>query len=171
MFTSATLRFARVTALLLATAAVSAQTTYRWIDPSTGGTVISDRAPPPGARRVVKSATTVDADGPQVSYALRQASEKFPVILYTSAGCVTCKDARALLEGRGVPFSEKVLQNEEEVAELGRQLGGEALLPSVSVGRQNARGFSPSVWNALLDAATYPSSAPYRVRPASAAAE
>lgn len=170
MLSSPTLRFGQLAVLLLTATAASAQTTYRWIDPSTGGTVVSDRPPPPGARQVVKSAM-VGADGPQIPYAVRQASEKFPVILYTSAGCVACKEARALLDGRGVPFSEKVLQNEEEFAELGRQLGGEALLPSVSVGRQSARGFSPSVWNALLDAATYPSSAPYRVRPVNAASE
>ena len=49
MLTTAALRLACLaTALLATTTAVSAQTTYRWIDPSTGGTVISDRPPPPG---------------------------------------------------------------------------------------------------------------------------
>ena len=32
--------------LLLITGTVSAQTTYRWIDPKSGGTIISDLPPP-----------------------------------------------------------------------------------------------------------------------------
>lgn len=155
---------------LLVTAGVCAETTYRWVDPSTGGTVISDLPPPAGARQVMKY-TGGSGSELQLPYAVRQASEKFPVILYTSAGCVTCKDARALLERRGVPFSERVANSEEEVAEIGRQLGGDAVLPSISVGRQSARGFSAAAWNELLDAAGYPASAPYRVRSPGAAAE
>ena len=152
--------------LLLITGTVSAQTTYRWIDPKSGGTIISDLPPPPGARQVMKYSSTTGVDEQQLPYAVRQASEKFPVVLYTSAGCVTCKQARTLLNGRGVPFSEKVLNSEEELAELGRQLGGgEALLPSISVGRQNMRGFAPAAWNELLDAAGYPANAPYRAKP------
>jgi glutaredoxin len=87
------------------------------------------------------------------------------VVLYTSAGCGDpCKQARALLNARGVPFAEKVLESEQDLTELGRQLGGEAQLPSISVGRQSARGFEPTKWNDLLDAATYPATAPYRAR-------
>ena len=155
---------------LLATAGVGAETTYRWVDPSTGGTVISDLPPPAGARQVMKY-TGGSGGELQLPYAVRQASEKFPVILYTSAGCVTCRDARALLERRGVPFSERLANSEEEMAEFGRQLGGEAVLPGISVGRQSARGFSPAAWNELLDAAGYPASAPYRVRSPGAVAE
>ncbi len=156
---------------LLVTAGVGAETTYRWVDPSTGGTVISDLPPPAGARQVMKYAGGSGGGELQLPYAVRQASEKFPVILYTSAGCVTCKEARALLERRGVPFSERVANSEEEVAAFNRQLGGDAVLPSISVGRQGARGFSPAAWNELLDAAGYPASAPYRVRSPAAAVE
>jgi hypothetical protein len=113
MFTSAPTRvagaLAALAALLLASPAVSAETTYRWIDPNTGGTVISDLPPPPGARQVTKYTTTIGGGERQpLPYAVRQASEKFPVVLYTSAGCGDpCKQARALLNGRGVPFSPR----------------------------------------------------------------
>ena len=123
--------FTRLAAvLLLATTAVSAQTTYRWIDPATGGTVISDLPPPPGAKQVMKSTAPIGTTEPQLPYAVRQASEKFPVVLYTTLGCPLCKQARDLLNGRGVPFSEKGLNSEEDRAELGRQIGGEVLLLS-----------------------------------------
>lgn len=168
MFTPATTRvagLATLAAFLLASPAVSAETTYRWTDPNTGRTVISDLPPPPGVRQVTKYMTTMGGGDRQPSYAVRQASEKFPVVLYTSAGCGDpCKQARALLNGRGVPFAEKVLESEDDVTELGRKLGGEAQLPSISVGRQSARGFEPVAWNELLDAATYPATAPYRAR-------
>jgi glutaredoxin len=168
MFTSATTRvagLAALAALLLASPAVSEQTTYRWIDPNTGRTVISDLPPPPGVKQVTKYTKTIGGGERQPSYAVRQAIEKFPVVLYTSAGCGDpCKQARALLNGRGVPFSEKVLESEDDLTDLGRQLGGEAQLPSITVGRQSARGFEPVAWNELLDAATYPATAPYRAR-------
>ena len=171
MLTTIARHLVRIAVILMVATAANAQTTYRWLDPKTGSTVISDLPPPPGARQVSKTDTPPVGNEAQIPYALRQASEKFPVVLYTSAGCVTCKQARTLLDGRGVPFSEKVLKSEAELAELGRQLGGEPALPSVSVGRQGARGFVPTVWNELLDAAGSPTSAPYRARPATAPAD
>ncbi len=166
MLTTTARRLSRATAIaLLITGTASAETTYRWIDPKSGGTIISDLPPPPGARQVMKYSSTTGVDEQQLPYAVRQASEKFPVVLYTSTGCVTCKQARSLLNGRGVPFTEKMLASEEEIAELGRQLGGESLLPSISVGRQSARGFAPATWNELLDAAGYPANTPQRVKP------
>ncbi|SBT05722.1 Glutaredoxin [Candidatus Accumulibacter aalborgensis] len=172
MLNTAPLRFTRVAAvLLLATTAVSAQTTFRWIDPATGGTVISDMPPPPGAKQVMRYTASPAATEPQIPYAVRQASEKFPVVLYTTLGCPLCKPARDLLNGRGVPFSEKVLNSEEDRAEVGRQIGGEVLLPSVSVGRQNVRGFSTAAWNELLDAAGYPAALPSRRKPSAGVVE
>ncbi|WP_300454630.1 DUF4124 domain-containing protein [Accumulibacter sp.] len=159
--------------LLLAGTSVDAQTTYRWVDPATGHTVVSDRPPPPGSKSVGKATTTADGEEPleaRLPYAIRQASEKFPVTLYTSRGCTTCREARALLESRGVPFSEKEVTTEEEVAEIGRRVGGDLLLPSVSVGRQSVNGFAPGAWNDLLDAAGYPTRATARVRPAAKSA-
>ncbi|HMW19087.1 MAG TPA: glutaredoxin family protein [Accumulibacter sp.] len=141
------------------------QTTYRWIDPKTGGTVISDQPPPPGAQKVTKANWSSGDSEPAMPYALRQASEKFPVVLYTSPGCTVCKQARSLLNGRGVPFSEKVIKNNDELAELGKQFGSQPELPSLRVGRQNSSSFVTSAWNELLDSAGYPNKAPYGFKP------
>lgn len=157
-------------ALLLATAAASAQTTYRWTDPKTGVTVISDLPPPPGTRGVtVSESSSLAGDEPQLPYATRRASARFPVLLYTSADCNACEQARALLNGRGIPFSERLISSQEELTALGRQLGGDAVLPSLSVGRQHSTGFTAAAWNELLDLAGYPATAPYGYRPAAAA--
>ena len=165
------LRFTVLIAILLATSLAGAQTTYQWIDPKTGTTMISDQPPPPGTKQVVKRAGEESSEQ-QVPYATRQAAEKYPVTLYTSANCVEgCKQARDLLNKRGVPFSEKMLKSQEEIDQLSRQLGSEASVPSITVGRQNFQGFESGAWNNLLDLAGYPKSAPFGAKPSGAFAK
>lgn len=164
-------RLALLSAAVLATSLADAQTTYRWIDPKTGTTVISDQQPPPGAKQVVKRGAEESGEQ-QVPYATRQAAEKFPVTLYTSANCIDeCKLARDLLNGRGVPFAEKMLTTQAEIDELAKHLGSEAGIPSVIVGRQSFKGFEASAWNNLLDLAGYPKLAPYGAKPSGAFAK
>lgn len=167
-------RLARLGIALLALAATTAdaQTTYRWIDAHSGLTVYSDQAPPPGAKQVVKMTAEERSDGQQLPYATRQAAEKFPVTLYTSADCAeACKQARGLLNGRGVPFTENMLKTDQDLAELAKQLGSAAAVPSLVVGRQSLKGLEYSAWNTLLDLAGYPKSAPYGAKPSGALAQ
>jgi glutaredoxin len=165
------LRLALLATVLLTGSLANAQTTYQWIDPKTGTTVISDQQPPFGAKQVVKRAGE-ESGAQQGSYAVRQAAEKFPVTLYTSTNCSDgCKQGRDLLNGRGIPFSEKILKTQEEIDELGKQLGGDAAVPSVIVGRQNFKGFESGAWNNLLDLAGYPKSAAYGTKPSGAFAK
>ena len=156
------LRRALIVAALLAATPAGAQTTYRWVDKDSGKTVFSDLPPPPGAKQIVKHSGEQPVDERQLPYATRQAAQKFPVTLYTTAKCSdACQQARSLLNGRGIPFAEKVLKSDQELAELTRLLGSEAGVPSLSVGQQSVRGLSDDAWNALLDLAGYPKSAPY----------
>jgi hypothetical protein len=165
------LRLALLATALLTGSLASAQTTYQWVDSKTGTTVISDHPPPPGTKQVVKRAGEESSEQ-QVPYATRQAAEKFPVTLYTSASCIdVCTQARGLLNARGVPFSEKILQNPEELSELTKLLGTEAGIPSIIVGRQNFKGFESGAWNNLLDLAGYPKSAAYGSKPSGAFAK
>ena len=167
-----TLRLVLLSAALLTASVADAQTTYRWVDKATGQTVFSDQAPPPGAKQVDKKTNERPderPDAPPLPYATRQAAENFPVTLYTTANCLNqCKTARDLLNGRGIPFSEKVLKTQEEFAELTRQLGSEAAIPSLFVGQQNIKGFESGAWNNLLDLAGYPKTAPYGSKPSGA---
>ena len=156
----------------VAASQLSAQETYRWIDPKTGQTIFSDQPPPPSAKQVTKTTGTGQVNDQQMPYATRQAAEKFPVTLYTAANCVeACKQARDLLNGRGVPFSEKMLNSESEIAELTKRLGSEASTPSIFVGQQSFKGFETGAWNNLLDLAGYPKSAPYGAKPSGAFAQ
>ena len=185
-------RIARALPALLSALALSAplaahaQTTYRWIDKSTGQTVYSDQPPPPGIRYSIQgSATRADetsdsadsgapANAPPAalspSYAVRQAAAKFPVVLYTSPNCVSeCQQARALLNGRGTPFSEKQLISQNDVDQLAARLGGAASVPSLTVGRESYSGFEAPAWHNLLDLAGYPKTAPYGSKPSGTA--
>ena len=165
-------RFAVLIVMLFSASHACAQETYRWVDQKTGQTVYSDQAPPPGTKQVVKLNSQQRADEQQLPYATRQAAEKFPVTLYTAANCVdACKQARDLLNARGIPFSEKMLKTEEETAELTKSLGSEAATPSLFVGKQSFKGLESGAWNNLLDLAGYPKSAPYGSKPSGAFAQ
>lgn len=161
-----TVRFVLLIAALIGSSLASAQTTYRWIDKTTGQTVFSDQPPPAGAKQVFKQSGKETGDKPQLPYAIRQAAEKFPVTLYTTANCAeACKQARDLLNGRGIPFAERMLKTEEDSAELTKKLGSEAAIPSLFVGQQGLKGIEPTAWNNLLDLAGYPQTAPYGTKP------
>ena len=160
------IRFVLLGIILLATSLTFAQTTYRWVDKTTGKTVFSDQPPPPGAKQVVKTTIEERGDEKQLPYTTRQAAEKFPVTLYTAANCLElCANARALLNGRGVPFTEKILKNENDASELTKKLGSEASTPSIFIGQQSIKGFEAGSWNNLLDLAGYPKTAPNDSKP------
>ncbi len=148
--------------LALSSACAMAET-YRWVDPA-GRTVISDTPPPGRAHSVAKAgASNGNTDG--LPFAVKQAVESFPVTLYTSADCVNeCKQARELLNARGVPFTEKMLQTPQDFDEL-KALVGDAFIPSLKVGKQSFRGFEAGSYNNLLDLAGYPKTAPYGAKP------
>lgn len=163
------IRTALLSVALLACSLGHAQTTYRWVDKVSGQTVFSDQPPPPGTQNVTRTNREERSEGQQLPYATRQAADKFPVTLYTAANCIDeCKQARDLLNGRGTPFSEKMLDTQEDIDALAKLLGGAASVPSITVGRQNFRGFESSAWNNLLDLAGYPKSAGFGAKPSGA---
>ena len=148
--------------LALASTCASAEA-YRWVDPA-GRVIISDTPPPKTAKAVAKlDGSSENADG--LPFALRKAKENFPVTLYTAADCLSnCQQAREMLNGRGIPFTEKMLQKAEDANEL-KQLVGDVFIPSLKVGNQSFRGFEAGAYNNLLDLAGYPKSAPYGSKP------
>ena len=152
-----------ILSLALAAASASAQT-YRWVD-ANGRPVFSD-TPPPGTTKTVSKSGDKATPDDGLPFAVKKAAEAFPVTLFTTPDCVNeCKQARDLLNGRGVPFTERMVVKPEEVAEL-KQLVGDAFVPSLRVGKQPSRGFEAAAYNNLLDLAGYPKTAPYGAKPA-----
>jgi glutaredoxin len=157
------MRFLLILCLALLSASISAET-YRWVD-SSGRTIISDTPPPGKVKNLSQSSGQAGSSGDDLPFAVRKARENFPVTLYTAADCVDeCRRARELLNGRGVPFTEKMLQKAEDATEL-RALVGDVFVPTIKVGNQHVRGFETTAYNNLLDLAGYPKTAAYGSKP------
>ena len=142
--------------LLVGTATAHAEL-YKWVGPD-GKVSYSDTAPPSSVKQVEKkSIGSGGANTADLPYELTLAVKNNPVTLYTTAKCPACEEGRKLLGNRGIPFSEKTVATNEDIAHL-RQLSGEAQLPVLTIGRNKERGFETGAWNAALTAAGYPAS-------------
>lgn len=138
---------------------------YRYTDPE-GRVVYSDR-PPPGAAKDVQpkrlGANFIENDA--MPLAARNASDNFPVTLFTFACGEICQMAEALLNRRGIPFSQV---NVEDVkgAERLKALTGDMTAPVLLVGdKLVAKGYNEARWHALLDEAGYPKTIPQKQKP------
>ena len=164
------MRYIATIALILASTLAVAQT-YRWVDPATGKTMISDSPPPGKVKNLTRSVSGDLGSDMELPYATRKAMENFPVVLYTAPDCTTeCKLARDYLNKRGIPFSEKMLQKTEDFDEL-RNLVGGAFVPSLKVGKQGIKGFDEGGYSNVLDLAGYPANALPGSKPSGAMAK
>ncbi|HEU5435102.1 MAG TPA: glutaredoxin family protein [Telluria sp.] len=166
-----TLALALTLGLTLIAAGASAQI-YSWKD-AKGVTHFSDQPPPSNAAAVKQSTARSGAAQPSLPYALNEAVKRNPVVLYTTTSCDACDQGRALLQQRGVPFSEKTVNSNADQQQL-KAAGSDARLPLLVVGSHRRIGFEAVAWQEMLTAATYPAQsrlpANYRQAPAVAAA-
>ena len=142
------------TGALLATA-TQAQQVHRIVGPD-GKVTFSDRAPEDKKAQstVLSTASGGAASNPALPSELRQIASRFPVTLYTGESCSPCQQARQLLVQRGVPFTERSVNTNDDLDAL-RRLSGESALPFGTIGRQQLKGFSDAEWTQYLDAAGY----------------
>ena len=133
---------------------------YRWTD-ANGKVHYTDMPPPADAKNVQKKAAppavgTEPGPAGQQPYALQQAVKNFPVTVYTSKDCGDpCKKGLDHLKKRGVPFSEKVVGNQNEIDEL-TKLAGKPRVPVLVVGITVQKDYEEQAWNEALDSAGYP---------------
>lgn len=162
-----------ISALLILSysASVHAQL-YKSVGPE--GKITYSDTPPSRAARVETRA--IGAGGPGASglpYELAEAVKGNPVTLYTTGNCVPCDDGRKLLTERGIPFSEKTVNTDQDMAQF-RNVGSDGQFPVLTIGRNKERGFENTAWNTALTAAGYPESGKlpktYRNPPPEAAA-
>lgn len=156
--------------VLAAGAAAQERQVYRYLD-GDGRVVYSDRVPTGVAKDLQTkriAGNTIETSGP--SLALQQASERYPVTLFTFECGEPCDKASALLNRRGVPHSALNVEDPNHSMRL-EQLTGENTAPVLQVGdKLIAKGFAEAQWNALLDQAGYPRSPPRRSAPVQPAA-
>ncbi len=132
---------------------------YKVVQPD-GSVTYTDRPPSGGNARVTPLGRDASPSGTASSegslpFALRQAMQRYPVVLYTSADCAPCAAGRQLLQQRGVPFRERLVLTVDDAAALERLVGGRTV-PALTIGNQPLRGLAQGDWTAYLDAAGYP---------------
>ena len=144
--------------LLALAAALPALAQYKVVGPD-GKITYTDRpvAPPAGGQVQTLRAATAAAAAARapLPLELRAVAERFPVTLFTSSDCAPCDTGRQLLQMRGIPFAEKTVSTEDDIAALQRLSGGRTV-PALTVGTQALRGLLDADWHGLLDLAGYP---------------
>lgn len=136
---------------LVATANASAQL-YKSVGPD-GKVTYSDT--PPATSQIEKKITVRDTPSESLPPELAETIKKNPVTIYTTAKCKPCDDGRKLLNNRGIPFAEKTVTSNEDLATL-RRAGGDQQLPLLTLGQQVQQGFDTDTWNSALSAVGYP---------------
>lgn len=152
------LKIAATITMAICAIGAQAQTVYRIVGPD-GKVTFSDK-PPAAATNVTARSTTGRAVDPNpqnanLPFELRQVVARFPVTLYSGAGCVPCNAGRLLLQARGIPYTEYAIASNEDVEALQR-LSGDKSLPFVTIGGQKIKGYSEAEWTQFLNAAKYP---------------
>src|SRR5690349_3347625 len=150
-------------AALFAAAPLGAAQLYRWVDDK-GNVEWRDTPPPANATNVQQrsvSSNTIQTS--TLPYSMQQAMKNFPVTLWAFDCGDACNRARGHLARRGVPYTERNAQKETE--ELKKVAGGTEV-PVLLVGSRQLKGYLESDWDAALDGAGYPRTAPPGIKPA-----
>jgi glutaredoxin len=157
------LLFGVAAAVIAAGVAAQAQQVFRYVDKD-GKVIYSDRSPPSDSKEVqAKRLSPNYIENNTVPLALTQATERFPVTLYTFACGAVCQNAEALLNRRGVPFTTVNVEDVKGAEQL-QKLTGAQQAPVLQLGdKLIATGFNEARWTAMLDEAGYPKAAARRV--------
>ncbi|GCL61049.1 glutaredoxin family protein [Pseudaquabacterium pictum] len=151
------LQLALLIALTIA-AVFPAHAQYKVVGPD-GKVTYTDRpvvAPAGGQVQPLRAAVAAAAAArAPLPLELRGVAERFPVTLYTSADCPPCDSGRAMLQQRGIPFTERLVSSDDDTAALQRITNGRTV-PALTVGGQALRGFLDADWQSTLDLAGYP---------------
>ena len=145
--------------LSLAVLSVSAQAAkvYQWKDKN-GQLVISDKPPMDPAQVETRNVSTGASDGGAMPADLAKAVKHFPVTLYATANCKEgCSEAKEYLSRKGIPHTVIDPSSNKETYDAAKKLLGDVVVPALRVGDVSVlKGYTPSEWDAALDAAGYP---------------
>lgn len=149
----------RTTILLLSLmvwlAPVQAGKLYKWVDRE-GNVSYHDQPPPEGSGYRVEEKPIYTGEKPKKTNDLNaKVAEKFPVVLYSATKCDSCDLARAYLEKRKVPYTEKKVEGDLKVQEELKKKIGSLGVPTILVGEKVMKGYLESLLEGELDAAGY----------------
>jgi glutaredoxin len=136
---------------MLAAGHLYAQQIYKSIDKN-GRVTYSEIPPTPGSENKLTGESVQNAALP---YALQQVVNRYPVTLYTATDCAPCISARLMLTQRGVPFTERTISSNEDVAAY-KKINNDNNFPLATIATQQLKGYEETEWTKYLDAAGYP---------------
>ena len=143
-------------ALLLAAGTVQAAQLYRWVDDK-GRVEWRDTPPPANAKKVERrtvGGSVIETN--ELPFSVQRAMRDFPLTFYVTDCGESCSKARAHLNRRGLPYTEKNPQDDIEAYK--KLTNGRLEVPLLFVGREALRGSHEETWEAALDGAGYPRS-------------
>ena len=120
---------------------------YRWVDDQ-GQVHYSDQPPPANIKKTQRIKTP--------SASAEPGRVKANVVLYSAACGATCDQAAEFLAKRGVAFTLKNADKDAAAAEELKKRTGDLGVPVLMVGDSMQRGYSPSVWDKMLEMGGYP---------------
>lgn len=143
-------------AVLLAAGTVQAAQLYRWVDDK-GRVEWRDTPPPANAKKVERrtvGGSVIETN--ELPFSVQRAMRDFPLTFYVTDCGESCSKARAHLNRRGLPYTEKNPQDDIEAYK--KLTNGRLEVPLLFVGREALRGYHEETWEAALDGAGYPRS-------------
>jgi len=144
-----------VGAVLLGAWSSASWALYKQVGPD-GRVTYTDRPSQSDAKPLrTREASSAPADLSKLPFELRQAAERFPVVLYAGKDCSPCNSARDWLKAHGIPFQEWAVNTREDT-EAFKKLDGGNQLPVLRIGSQRLLGFRSQEWGNYLDLAGYP---------------
>ena len=129
---------------------------YKWVGPD-GRVTYSDQPPPANVKKVETKSLSARTINVKFPAELEKAVNTSPATLYTTSSCTPCDQARNLLKQRGIPFTEKTISSNDDIAKLKKETG-DSQLPSLLLGSKKFLGLTTDEWQAGLTLATYPES-------------
>jgi glutaredoxin len=141
------------TVLLLPTA--YAVKLYKWVDED-GNVTYHDRPPPEPGYSVEQKDFKLRGKTVKSGGAADRAADESPVVLYTAPKCTACDMARAYLDKRNVPFTDRNVSGDAEAIKELQEKSGALTVPTIMVGSKVMKGYMESLLEGELDAAGYP---------------
>ncbi len=151
---SIVLLLAGLSCTLLALPSADAVRLYKWVDKD-GRVSYQDRPPPEGQQVESRDFKLRGAPRPSGEEGAN-AAEQHPVVLYTAPQCTACDLARAYLDRRKIPYTDKNVSENPELQKELRERSGALTVPTIAVGSKVMRGYLESLLAGELDAAGYP---------------
>ncbi|MHB8744367.1 MAG: glutaredoxin domain-containing protein [Sulfuricaulis sp.] len=135
--------------------AAHADVLYKWVD-SQGRVSYHDQPPPDGTDYQVQKKVLGPNHSDNQDDTLAKIAEKYPVVLYAVPHCGACDLARAYLQKRKVPFTEKNVDSNVDQQQALKKISGSLSVPTITIGDKVMNGYVESVLKGMLDDVGYP---------------